>query len=516
VTGWATAISAGPGETQALNFIVTNDNNALFSVQPSVTPTGTLSFAPAPNANGIATVKVKLHDDGGIADGGVDTSAEQTFTITVGAVNDMPSFTAPDLSPIDEDAGAQSIASWASFSPGGGSDEAGQTPTYIVSNLSNPAMFAVAPSVAADGTLTYTAADNANGSCTFDMVVKDSGGTDNGGVDTSTSQTFTITVNAINDAPTASAAPVTVTEDGSATVELTGSDVETAPADLVFTILSLPTRGTLKYAGSPVTVGQTIVGSPSDLLYEAGTGFDGAGSDSFTFDVTDSGDPVPTPDNVITTGPVTASISITPALDPSTFEDLRSGVLRVTGGAGDDTIDVTKVGTDIKIVMGINAFTTPLSEVSELRIWGRGGNDRITINSGLPAGLLVYVNGGAGADKISSASPGSVLVGGDGADELTASGANAVLIGGAGSDKLTGGTGHDVVVGGTVKSTLTLPALRLAGSSWATSRSTTNLGVIDTEFDQLMGGGGADWFVRSSLDKIADLKPADGDIAQLV
>ncbi len=36
---------------------------------------------------------MQLHDNGGTANGGVDTSAAQTFTITVTAVNDAPSFT---------------------------------------------------------------------------------------------------------------------------------------------------------------------------------------------------------------------------------------------------------------------------------------------------------------------------------------------------------------------------------------------------------------------------------------
>ena len=78
VSSWATAISPGPGNGdvgQTLNFIVTNDNNALFSVQPAVSPTGTLTYTPATNANGSATVSVKLHDNGGTANGGVDTSA---------------------------------------------------------------------------------------------------------------------------------------------------------------------------------------------------------------------------------------------------------------------------------------------------------------------------------------------------------------------------------------------------------------------------------------------------------
>ncbi|HEX3558566.1 MAG TPA: Calx-beta domain-containing protein, partial [Pyrinomonadaceae bacterium] len=49
--------------------------------------TGTLTYTPAANKFGQATVSVSLHDNGGTANGGQDTSAVQTFTITVG----MPS-----------------------------------------------------------------------------------------------------------------------------------------------------------------------------------------------------------------------------------------------------------------------------------------------------------------------------------------------------------------------------------------------------------------------------------------
>src|SRR5207248_2595747 len=81
VAGWASAISAGPADesSQALNFIVTNDNTGLFSAQPAISPTGTLTYTSAAGATGSATVTVQLHDDGGTANGGADTSAAQTF-----------------------------------------------------------------------------------------------------------------------------------------------------------------------------------------------------------------------------------------------------------------------------------------------------------------------------------------------------------------------------------------------------------------------------------------------------
>ena len=70
--------------------MVTNNNNALFSAQPAVSPAGTLTFTPAPNASGAATVTVKLKDGSGTANGGQDTSGTQTFQITVAAANDAP------------------------------------------------------------------------------------------------------------------------------------------------------------------------------------------------------------------------------------------------------------------------------------------------------------------------------------------------------------------------------------------------------------------------------------------
>jgi len=97
---WASAISAGPAnETgQNVSFVVTNDNEQLFSAQPSIASngnTGTLTYTPAANKNGSATVTVKAKDDGGTPNDPSDDaeSAAQTFTITVSPVNDPPAVT---------------------------------------------------------------------------------------------------------------------------------------------------------------------------------------------------------------------------------------------------------------------------------------------------------------------------------------------------------------------------------------------------------------------------------------
>lgn len=85
LTNWATSISTGPANesSQTLTFETTNDNNTLFSTQPALDQSGTLTYTPALGANGTATVTVLAKDDGGTALGGQNTSAPQTFVITV-------------------------------------------------------------------------------------------------------------------------------------------------------------------------------------------------------------------------------------------------------------------------------------------------------------------------------------------------------------------------------------------------------------------------------------------------
>jgi hypothetical protein len=91
VVGWATDLSPGPPNEsdQTLDFIVTNNNAALFSVLPAISSVGTLTYTPALNTSGVATVSVRIHDNGGTLNGGVDTSAPQIFTITVVATKKL-------------------------------------------------------------------------------------------------------------------------------------------------------------------------------------------------------------------------------------------------------------------------------------------------------------------------------------------------------------------------------------------------------------------------------------------
>ena len=186
-----TGISDLETATNALNITAISDNTTLTGT-PTITNnndgTATLKYTPILNANGTANISVTVTD----ADTGTVT---KPFTVTVNPVNDIPSFTATSPVAVNQNPGAQTLTNWATFSPGGGTDEATQIATYTVSSISNAALFTTAPAVDAAGNLTYTPAATASGTSTFNVQVQDSGDTANGGVNTSTSQPFTITVN---------------------------------------------------------------------------------------------------------------------------------------------------------------------------------------------------------------------------------------------------------------------------------------------------------------------------------
>jgi hypothetical protein len=192
VTGWATGISAGdPGQT--VTFSTSVSAPQLFASQPTVSADGTLRFSTAANANGVATIGVVAHDDGGTANGGHDTSPTQTFTITVVAVNDAPTFSPGGNQTVVSLLGAQSVAGWATSISPGPPDEAGQAVSFVV-GVDKPGLFATAPAIAPDGTLTYRPKALALGTATVTVRAVDDGGTANGGSDTGAVATFTITI----------------------------------------------------------------------------------------------------------------------------------------------------------------------------------------------------------------------------------------------------------------------------------------------------------------------------------
>jgi Cadherin-like/Bacterial pre-peptidase C-terminal domain/FG-GAP-like repeat/Bacterial Ig domain/Bacterial cadherin-like domain len=226
LSNWATNVKSGPTtpaaneSTQSLNFLIETSNDALFSDRPQINiagDKGTLVFRPADDANGIATVTLRLQDDGGTENGGVDISAPQIFTINVRSVNDRPTFSST-VTTVDvlEDAGTQTVQGFANSISAGALNESGQRLTFSVTPSSaNATLFnnlfdntipsggiSGLPTIdATTGNLTYRTRANANGSIVLTATLRDDGGTANGGINTSTPYLFTLNVGQVNDAP---------------------------------------------------------------------------------------------------------------------------------------------------------------------------------------------------------------------------------------------------------------------------------------------------------------------------
>ena len=206
VTGWATAMSAGPSDEsgQTLTFQITsNSNTDLFSAGPTVNAsTGTLTYTPAANANGTATISLALHDDGGTSNGGVDTSSEQTFTITVNAVADVPVVTDSAKSVLEDAALTFASADFTSYFSDADAGDSLQTakitalPSGGTLKLSGVAVIEDQEIALANlGNLSYEPPANYNGSDSFQWK-----GTD-GTAYSALAATVSITVTAVNDAP---------------------------------------------------------------------------------------------------------------------------------------------------------------------------------------------------------------------------------------------------------------------------------------------------------------------------
>ena len=85
VSPWATRISAGRSNASLANLVfqVTGDTRpGLFRTVPSVSPSGTLSYAPAPGQTGTATITLVLRNNSP-GQGGRNTSRPRSFNITV-------------------------------------------------------------------------------------------------------------------------------------------------------------------------------------------------------------------------------------------------------------------------------------------------------------------------------------------------------------------------------------------------------------------------------------------------
>ena len=297
---------------------------------------GTLTFEPVTNFNGTASFTFKVTDS---SDG--ESAAAATVTITVNAVNDLP--TATDVSKsVNEDAPLTFAQS--DFTGAFSDIDVGDTLKSVkivtlpvathgvlkakVGSATTVTNVQVNDTVVAAnlGTLTFEPVTNFNGTASFTFKV-----TDSSDGESAAAATVTITVSAANDVPTASDISKSVNEDAPLTFaqsDFTGafSDIDVGDTLKSVKIVTLPvaTHGVLKAkVGSATTVtnvqvNDTVVAANlGTLTFEPVTNFNGTAS--FTFKVTDSSDGE-------SAAAATVTITVSAANDVPTASDISKSV----------------------------------------------------------------------------------------------------------------------------------------------------------------------------------------------
>jgi hypothetical protein len=192
---WTGHMSTGPlnESDQTISFIVRHiDNPSILSGMPVISSNGELTYTPAENAYGQASITIHAQDDGGLLNNGNDTSASQEFIIYIDPINDCPSFSKGDDLVVSNYSGKQIISNWAAnIHPGYFEDN--QTVDFSVTS-NNTVLFTDLPIIRPDGTLEFTPNSNATGIAEVTVSAHDNGGLDKNGCNTSSQQTFTITV----------------------------------------------------------------------------------------------------------------------------------------------------------------------------------------------------------------------------------------------------------------------------------------------------------------------------------
>ena len=223
-----------------------------------------LVFTPAKDWNGEEVVTYTVHD-------GNDGSATGTLTVTVTPENDLPVFETPPATMELKEDSTNGVASILVSDV----ETAANLLSVTVVSSSRPALIATTNVVITAGTggnrtVTVNPKDNQNGTADIKLQVTD---VDGG----KTTVIFTVNVEAVNDAPTASDRSLSVNEDGSATLSKTNAftdvDVSTNADKVTVTIVTQAQHGL------------ATVQTDGSILYKPTANYNG--TDFYTYQATD-------------------------------------------------------------------------------------------------------------------------------------------------------------------------------------------------------------------------------------
>ncbi|MBK80296.1 MAG: hypothetical protein CMQ43_05195 [Gammaproteobacteria bacterium] len=294
-----------------------------------------LTLDYAADANGAATITVRGTDD-------ASAFVEDTFTVTVAAVNDAPVVVAPvaDVT-VDEDAAPVSIDVSGVFTD---TDIAtnGDVLTYSVAGVAGDPVFDSTSVVGSSVDLVFTA--EANGVATVTVRATDGGGA-------FVEDTFDVTVNAVNDAPyVAGAVPAGSFPEDTATgvVDLSGvfDDVDLTREGDNLTIL---VSGVADPAG--VIAGAVMNGTDLELTFQPDQ--HGAGGVVTVTATDDQSESVSVDVDVEVTAVNDAPTVVAPIADVTVDEDAAGG-----------SIDLSAVFADVDVATSGDSLTYTVAGVT--------------------------------------------------------------------------------------------------------------------------------------------------------
>ncbi|MBQ4845481.1 Ig-like domain-containing protein [Pseudoalteromonas sp. MMG005] len=190
----------------------------------TVNADGQLHIAPAKDAVGELTFTYVLTDSEALA------SVPATVKVTIKPVNDAP-VAENNTATVQED------GSFEINILGNDTDVDANDKLDVASVTLTDAASSGTVVISATGTATYTPNENFSGSDSFTYTIKDIAGA------ISNKAEVLVTVEAVNDAPVATPSAMTVVEDGSIDITLTGTDIEKSA--LTYKISTTPSNGVL-------------------------------------------------------------------------------------------------------------------------------------------------------------------------------------------------------------------------------------------------------------------------------
>jgi large repetitive protein len=317
-----------------------------------INPNGTLTFTPAANFNGVATVSYTITD----GNGGFATA---TLTVNVTAVNDAPVSTPiPNQASID---GAFYSAGAAPFF----SDPDGDTLTYAATGL--PAGLSINPTTGVvSGTIDRNASQVNGGVYTITVTATDPSGA-------SVSRTFTGTVT--NPAPTASNDNAITNEDTPVAIPVLANDTDPDGDPLTVTnatalngTVAIGPGGVLTYTPNANYFGTDTI------TYRISDGNGGSSTATVTVTVNPVNDPPVAVNDIATTNEDTPVVIGVLAND----SDIDGGPLTVTAASSPNgAVAINPDGTiTFTPAPNFNGTTTITYTISD----GRGGTATATVN----------------------------------------------------------------------------------------------------------------------------------------